>query len=110
MTDAEGPAHSTLVNDMGKVVEFYPLVPALYHVVHVDNLGVAALEQEKVTDIMAELEQLLSGGGLALHEVSVGSGRQEVSGNSIACFTTNNFVDIQTFSPLLQIHISSVTP
>ena len=34
---------------------------------------------------MAELEQLFSRGGLALHEVSVGSGRQEVLGNSMNC-------------------------
>ena len=52
---------------------------------YVDNLGVIALEQEKVTDIMTDLEQLFSGGGLALHEVSVKSGRREVLGDSIDC-------------------------
>ena len=46
MSDAEGLAHSTLVNDIAKVVEIYPLVATLYHFVYVDNLGVVALEQE----------------------------------------------------------------
>ena len=68
---------------MAKVVELDRFVPALYHVVYVDHLGVVALEQEKVTDIMAELEQLFSGGGLALHEVLSGSGGQEVLGSII---------------------------
>ena len=35
---------------------------------YVDNLGVIALEQEMVIVVMAELEQLFSGGGLALLE------------------------------------------
>ena len=83
--EVEGLAHSTLINDMAKVAQIDPLVPTLYHFVYVDHLGVVALEQEKVTEIMAELEQLFSGGGLALHEVSVGSGSQEVLGNSIDC-------------------------
>ena len=62
MSEAEGLTHSTSVNDMDKVVEIYPLVPTLYHLVYVDNFGVIALEQEKVTEIMAKLEQLFSGG------------------------------------------------
>ena len=70
---------------MAKVIEIDPLVPTLYHFVYVDILGVIALEQEKVTEIMTELEKLFSGGGPILHEVSVLMGRQEVLGNSIDC-------------------------
>ena len=68
MSEAEGLTHSTLVNDMAKVVEVDPHVPTLYRFVHVDNLGEIALEQEKRTDIMAELEQLFSAGGLTSME------------------------------------------
>ena len=68
---------------MAKVVEIDPHNPALFHFVCVGNLGVVALEQEKVTSVMAELEQLFSCGGLALHEVSVGTGRQEVLGQTL---------------------------
>ena len=85
MSEDEGLAHSTLVNDMAKVIEIDSHVPTLYHFVYVDNLGVIALEQEKASGIMAELEQFFSGGSLALHEVSVGTGRQEVLGSSIDC-------------------------
>ena len=63
---------------MAKVFEIDPHNQTLYHCVHVDKLGVIALEQEKVTNVMAELEQFFSGGGLALHEISVGRGRQGV--------------------------------
>ena len=48
-------------------------------------MRVIALEQEKVSEIMAELEQFFSGAGLALQEVSLGTRRQEVWGNSIDC-------------------------
>ena len=37
MSEAEGLTHSTLVNDMAKVVEIDPLVPTLYPFVYVDN-------------------------------------------------------------------------
>ena len=85
MSEDEGLAYSTLVNDMAKVIGIDPHVPTLYHFVYVDYLGIIALEQEKVTETMAELEQLFSGGGLALHEVSAGTERQEVCGNSRDC-------------------------
>ena len=45
MSEAEGLAHSTLVNDMATVVEIDPLVPTLYHFVYVDNLGEITLQQ-----------------------------------------------------------------
>ena len=70
---------------MAKVVEIYPLVSTLHHFVHLDNLGVIALEQEKVTEIMAEFEQFFSGGGRALQEVSVGTGKQQVLGTNLDC-------------------------
>ena len=62
MSEDEGLAHSTLVNDMAKVIEIYLHVPTLYHFVYVDYLGIIALEQETVKETMAELEQLFCGG------------------------------------------------
>ena len=44
---------------------------------YVDKLGVIALKEEQVIVIMVELEQLFSGGGLAIHEVSVGTGNKK---------------------------------
>ena len=85
MSEAESPNKSTLVNDIAKIVEIDAIVSNLFHVVHVDNLGFIASEQEKVIVVMTELEQLFSGGGLALHEVSVGTGKQEVLGTNLDC-------------------------
>ena len=47
MSEDEGLAHSTLVNDMAKIIEIDPHVSALYHFVFVDYLGIIALEQRR---------------------------------------------------------------
>ena len=58
MSEAESFSKPTLVNDIAKIVEIYPLVSNLFHFVHVDNSGVFALEEAKVIVVMTELEQL----------------------------------------------------
>ena len=63
MSEAERLSKSTLVNDIAKIDEIDPLVSNLFHIVHVDNLGVIALEEAQVIVVMTELEQLFSGGG-----------------------------------------------
>ena len=85
MSEAESFSKSTLVNDIAKIVQIDPHVSNLFHFVHVDNLGAIALEEAKVIVVMTELEQLFSGGGLALHQVSVGTGKQQVLGTSLDC-------------------------
>ena len=77
--------HSQLVNDNNRTIVFNRRETSLFHFVYVDNLGVLALRQEQVENVMEDLECLFSGGGLSLHEKSVGTDRQESLGTSLDC-------------------------
>ena len=72
MSEAESFSKSTLVNDIAKILEIDPFVSNLFHLVHVDKLGVIALEEAKVIVVMTELQQLLSGGGLPCMQLQSG--------------------------------------
>ena len=62
MSAAKSLSKSTLVNDMAKTIVIDPHDPTLHHVVYGDNINAVALEDDRVANVMAELESLFTVG------------------------------------------------